>query len=333
MTRHRSVSLMLLAALLSACGPKVQVQTSVTSQLTDIFLGAPKAAVVEQLPQQPTAPSFPGIVAPAPPVDVAPTSTPGASPPVKPVPPVACPPLSGFPKVPAEALSPRGPAAQRLTYRQSGSSVSDSDPAVLLHGDDVRTVAVDPTASGALYTFTVTQKSFGGATIASTYSLVPPPSDQSVTVPGTVAGNPPETLNATGGLYLQRIETKSAAGTRVFAPVGLGVEVYEEPAAPGASWSSSATDPDTQTSVIAQGAISGHAVTNACGQAIDAWKVTLTQTVLGAAENLTQKRTLLVAPQYGCLIVDETDDVTGTFDGHTITQKLSSTVNTLPRQR
>jgi hypothetical protein len=332
MTRHRSVGFMLLAVLLSACGPKVQVQTSVTSQLTNIFLGAPKGAAAEQLPPQPTSPSFPGIVAPVPPA-VAPAPATAPPPPVAtPVPQVVCPPLSGFPRIPAAALSPKGPVAGKLAYRQSGSSVSDSDPAVLLHGNDVRTIAVDPTATGALYTFTVTQKSFGRATIASTYSLVPPSSDQSVTIPGTAAGNPPETLNATGGLYLQRIETKSPAGTRVFAPVGLGVEVYQEPAAPGASWSSSATDPNTQTSVLVQGAISGHAVANACGQAIDTWKVTLTQTVLGAAENLTQKQTLLVAPQYGCLIVDEQDEVTGSFDGHTITQKLRSTVNSLPRQ-
>ena len=326
----RALPFVLLAVAMTACGPRVDVQTSVTSQLTSILLGAPKIIATPGVPVQAPAPSFPGIAAP-PPVSIV-----AAPPPVVPVPvtvpPLKCPALSGlvFPKVPAQPLSAAAPAQGLYPYRQSGSSVQDSDPAVLLKGTDLRPVLSQSPATGATYTFNMIARGFGNTQVATTYSLVPPPTNQSVTVPGSAVGNPPETVQTTGGLYIQKIVRTDPSGSYVFAPVGPGVEVFQEPAAAGATWSSSASDPNAQLSDFVQGSISGHAVANACGQAIDTWQVTLTQMILGPSQNETIQQTLLVAPQYGCLIVDEVDKTTGTWNGHTITQRVHATLNTVP---
>ena len=93
------------------------------------------------------------------------------------------------------------------------------------------------------------------------------------------------------------------------------------PVTVGTMWTTSATDPLTQTTLQLSGAIeaspqthgTGRYRVDACGQVYDTWEVHATGTLVGPNENLTLDWHYDIATQFGGLELRHTLTETGTF--------------------
>lgn len=128
-------------------------------------------------------------------------------------------------------------------------------------------------------------------------------------VPGSASVNDPE-----GGLVLKAIDYVDTHGNTVsgFAPFkpAVGVLYVPLPLQPGQQWTSTATDPTSQTQVQLSGTVGGgRERIDACGDVVDSWPVqaTLTTTLATASGAQTQKQTdsFDFAPQLGGLVIAE----------------------------
>ncbi|MHB8718631.1 MAG: LolA-like protein [Candidatus Dormibacteria bacterium] len=123
------------------------------------------------------------------------------------------------------------------------------------------------------------------------------------------------------GVYLTRL--KFTAGTVVTAgPVpkqppptfdftsAIGVQIFQVPASPGLTWSSTATDPTTQATIGFNATVAslqgGKERINACGEQVDTYRVDGTLT-LSSPQGIavTDQVTFWVVPQYGGWLASE----------------------------
>jgi len=308
---------------LTACGPQLQLHAGIQLQATNVALGVPLTS--SRLPaggQPPVVPAYPGVppIAPAGPTTLPPVATP--SPTTAPT----CPPTSPFavPPQPVTATVEGGLVTGALKYLVAGYSTVDGTKTVLKETQLWRVTESTP-LPGETESFSVNHPSFGGSTITTTYAVVPQPSSQTVDVPETPA-NKSITLEATGGLYLTKVVTRSGNTSATFAPNAPGVQIASQPIGNGATWSSTAADPESQQSETASGNDIGDDRVDACGTKLDAEKVSQTASILGVNENLTETDILHVATEYGGLPIAIDQSVTGTSNGHQIEQHLIATI-------
>ena len=325
--RHRRswpVAVTIAAALIVAttgCGPRLALHAGVQTELTSLLIGPPPAA-----PQLPAVvgpvvvPSYAGVPAAAPQAPITP-------PPPPPAPP--CPPLgrNSFPPTAATSTIDNAPHPGRYIYRQSGRSQVDGKAAGKLAGNVVVPVAARaPETSAQTAAFTVTTPSFESATISTTVAIQP--AAASAGVPPTAATDP-MTVGPPAGLFITKIVTTAGNSTTTFSPSPPGVQVFAQPAGRGTTWQGTATDPTATVSVTVRGSVVGNTHVNACGNALDAVKVTLDETVAGISENLTESHVLGIGTEYGGLILSDERAVTGTISGHQVDQASSLTINSI----
>lgn len=327
MIRRRFLALSLAAAavLCAACGPDATLRTGVSAQATDLLLGA-LAVPAPAAPVGVPVPSFPGVV-------VTPTK-PIVIPPVlaQPPKPVACPaldPLTAPDKLASLTVDGK-PAEGGYPFRVSGTSTLDGTKKATLGKAQTRTVTQLPTTTPLETSrFRVDTTSFDGAKVSTTYSEIPAPLGQSVTIPGLPIGTSPITISAPGGLYIVSMTTSLGGTQTTFTPTTPGLRIFDEPAAPTKTWVTTAIDPASQVLLLMTGSYGTHKKVNACGTPVDGWDVTLKTTILGLSENLTQTQHLVIAPQYGGLIVGEDTTISGTVNGHAVEQTTSATIDSL----
>ena len=322
------VSLAVAAAVWAAgCGPALELHAGIAAQTTDVLLGTPltppQAADSNGPPIIPAYAGVPALAAPA---------LPGAVPFVIHVPPPGpCPDANPF-AVPPDPETPtitNAAPAGTFRYRTKGTAKVDGHVTSRLGGNGLWLTAPEkPSVPAETYQFSITHPSFGGATVTNTYAVLPPGTDQNVSVPQTPL-NPSETVTAYGGLYLARVETKSGNTTSTFAPAAPGVELLQIPAVVNAIWQSQATDPTSMISESLSGKSLGDVRVNACGTKLDAWEVQLSATITGLDENLTETDDLDIATEYGGLILSINQTVTGTTQGHQVEQSYEATINSL----
>lgn len=326
-TRHRStrgaaVIAAALAVTTTGCGPHLNLQAGIQTELTSLLIGpAPAPPQLPAVVGPVVVPSYAGVPAGAP---QAPVVTP---PQANPTPP--CPPLgrNAFPPTAATSSISQAPVVGRFVYRQSGRAKMDGKQAGKLAGNVIVPVAATPPQTPAqTAAFTVTTPSFEGATITTTFAVQP--AAASAPVPPTAA-TPPITAEPPAGLFITKIVTTAGNSTTTFAPSQPGVQVFSQPAGHGTTWQGTASDPTAAVSVTVKGSVVGDTHVNACGNALDAVKATVEETVIGIDESLTESHVLAVGSEYGGLILSDDRKVTGSVSGHQIDQTSSLTINSI----
>jgi hypothetical protein len=237
------------------------------------------------------------------------------------------------PAVPVTAGISREVTAAGYQYRTHGTAKVDGKVTERLRGTQLwRVKRISTSLPLEMSAFTVSRPTFGGGTTTSTFTVIPPLSQENISIPQTPL-NPAITLQTFGGLYLTSTVTKSGNSTSSFAPLPPGIELLQTNAAPGQSWLSAAVDPASTLAEEAQGSNVGDVRVNGCGKKYDAWKVRVTSTVLGLSERLTEVDTLSIGSEYGGLILAEQQHITGSTGGHQIDQVLTATINSLKAVR
>ncbi|GAC1576599.1 MAG: hypothetical protein NVS3B24_06590 [Candidatus Dormibacteria bacterium] len=320
-----------LVALVSACGPVKETSLSMKSVPVPILLHAqpqrPATTTPAPLPALPTdnpftapiviLPSRPGFgTGPGPvplPQQVPITFEPGtgqavpAAPAIAPGAP-ACADLSPFavPAHPATATIATTAIQGSYAFRNSGdvNGVSPS-PSVHTISDATR----QDTANQQVLQFSDTEK-IGTRTVKRTFRVV----------------NAIASAVESGELDLVSIQD-SAGPSVTFQP---GLELLKTPADTGVSWQSAATGYSTAgaASYRISGSVTKRQLVNACGQAVDSWNVTATETITGPLDNITYSLDYNVATGYGGVIVREVRNVdSGVLNGAPFSEHLTSVIS------
>lgn len=93
------------------------------------------------------------------------------------------------------------------------------------------------------------------------------------------------------------------------------MQVFAQPAVPGQTWSSVASDARSGTVAKVDGAIVTETAANACGVGIDSWLTKSTVSISSPDESITSVVQTYVATQYGGLPVEQVQSYTGTAGG------------------
>lgn len=126
-----------------------------------------------------------------------------------------------------------------------------------------------------------------------------------------------------GQLGLAKEASTSTPGyTATYTPL-KALKLLQTPSQEQAAFKDSTSDPTTGTVVTIQATVVGVERVNACGRAIDAWRVDSDMNVVNAQENVTSTRTDWYATQYGGLPVQEKITYSGTT-GPTMTKVSGS---------
>jgi hypothetical protein len=119
-----------------------------------------------------------------------------------------------------------------------------------------------------------------------------------------------------GGLALLQRDAVKPDGTTttLFKPAGSSLLYLPLPITPGATWTSTATDPTDGVTVKLAGQVLGRDVVDACGTLVEGWKVHADLVIASAANaaaastQVQQKEDYMVAPQLGCVIIADSID-------------------------
>lgn len=130
---------------------------------------------------------------------------------------------------------------------------------------------------------------------------------------------PPRVGEPEGGLMLTGLRVVDAndepvPGVQSFSPT-TGLMLLPLPVTSGQSFQSSAVDPRTGQTVVVEGTTRTRARVNACGEVTDGWRVVGKQTISAAGDTTEIEFDMIVATQFGALIIEETtrDKSTNTF--------------------
>jgi len=295
-----AVTLALAAFAATGCGPHVGLQLNMRQEsLTVPRLLVPAVTLVPPAPVlvAPPLPAIP-VIPPAPPV----------VPP--PPPPPKCPPASEF-AVPAESASitldsPPANAAytQSSTGSYSGSAATPSSGKLTTPVVSVVTRLPQTTSAVGQVSdnwVVVRSEPAGKMSVIEQYQLVHPSSSVQAVSPG---------------LYLGGMKWKDPVrGDLSFVPAGGGVELMPSPinTSSTSAYASSATDPDSLTTMNVVGNVTGRKRIDVCGTLIDTFTVALSGTL--TSPNFLRQFTWRqqVATQYGGILVE--DELTLTTPG------------------
>jgi hypothetical protein len=313
------LALAIVAAVVSACGPTKETSLSMKSVPVPILLHAqPQRPATGATPTPSvnpiTVPVFVPSTAPGPVSQQAPiTFEPGTGEPVPPAAPIAagapaCADLSPF-AVPAHPASPSIATTAiegSYAYRNSGD-IDGATPPASVH--TISGATSQNTANQQVMQFTDTEK-IGARTIARTYRVI----------------NATASAVESGELDLTGI-SDSAGPSVTFQP---GLELLKTPADTGVSWQSAATGYSTggAASYRLSAAITKRQLVNACGQAVDSWNVTGTESIAGPLDNITYSLDYNVATGYGGLLVREIRNAdSGELNGAPFSEHLTSIIS------
>jgi len=312
-------ALTVLAAVVSACGPTKETSLSMKSVPVPILLHAqPQRPSTASTPAPAlSALTLPGLTSPSlpgPSQQQGPfTFEPGTGAPVPVAPPIsagapACAELSPF-AVPAH---PAGPSIATtaiegsFAYRNSGD-VDGAAPPASVH--TISGATRQDTANQQVMQFTDAEK-IGSRTITRTFRVIN------------------ATASAVENGELDLVGISDSAGPSVTLQPGL--ELLKTPADTGVSWQSAATGYSTggAASYRISAAITKRQLVNACGQAVDSWNVTGTESVTGPLDNITYSLDYNVATGYGGTIVREVRNAdSGEANGAPFSEHLTSVIS------
>ena len=305
MRRTPALALAGAALVTAGCGPHAALQLN----MRQVSLTVPRvlAPAVTLVPPTPITAPLPVPPLPSPP------SIPSYIPPAAPkMPP--CPKASEF-AVPAEPASvdvSTGPAA--AVYFQSSSGTYSGSAAKPPSGK------LDAPVVSQLSTLPQTTSSTGQVSDNWLVSRVDTATHATTLEAYQLATPSGSGQTVTPGIYLTGLKWKDPVrGELSFVPVGGGVEILPSPvnASSGAVFASSATDPNSLTTMTATGNVLGKKRIDACGTLVDTWTVQLAGTLTGPSFRYQFAWRQQIATQYGG--VDVEDQLTLTTPGGGLT--------------
>ena len=287
----------LAAMVTTGCGPHAtldlnmrQVSLTVPRVLAPAVTLVPPAPLVVSLPVPPipTLPNIPSVVPPAaPPVKACPKADQFATPAEPATPDVSAPPTPGF----------------YLQSSHGSYSGSSAKPAAGKLSAPVVTSITSLPKTTAAQTGQVSDNwlvsrvdSLTHDTTYEAYQLATPTGSGQLVSPG---------------IYLSGMKWKDPIrGELSFIPVGGGVEIMPSPvnASSTSSFASSATDPNTLTTMTATGNVLPKRRIDVCGTLVDTWTVQLSGTLTSPSFRYQFSWRQQIATQYGGVYVE--DDLT-----------------------
>jgi hypothetical protein len=308
----------LALALTAACGPSVPLNLAVQEVPLGILLGAAPAAgpgaIRYVLPAPVTLPFFlpPGSAQlPSPQPSPCPSAPPGTDPVVP-----ASPDLLGEPK-PGAYLQRTDGAWQPDVGKPDATAFPTSGTRILTAPQTaLQTSPGSPTAYS--YSATDTVGGYDGQESVKTSFLVVPNNPTESAPAGQV-------VSQAAGIFITQIAWTDPKGNQTTFTPAAPVTYLNLPVTVGTSWTTSGTDPRTQTTLQLSAAIepspqthgTGRYRVDACGQVFDTWEVHATGTLVSPTENLTLDWHYDIATQFGGLELRHTLTETGTFTGVT----------------
>jgi hypothetical protein len=296
MRRKSPILLCLVALAATACGPHVALHLN----MRQVDLTFPRVLT----PAQNLVPPAPLIIpVPVPPIPVFTT-------PIQPVVPPpqtnACPKAGPFavPAEPASVLLDKPPAPATYFQSSKGSySGSGATPAAgKLTSPYITSLTSLPatTSQSGQQSDNWLVKRTDTGTGASEFELF------QLALPAS------SSLAVSPGLYLSALKWKDPVrgGDLTFVPSGSGVEILPSPVSTGSnpSFASSATDPNTFTTMTTAGTVTGQQRIDVCGTLVDTYTTQLTGTLTTPNFQWQFAWRLQIATQYGGVVVE--DDMT-----------------------
>ncbi|MDQ1372859.1 MAG: hypothetical protein QOJ09_197 [Actinomycetota bacterium] len=158
---------------------------------------------------------------------------------------------------------------------------------------------------GKEFTFETVQPTVNGLITVSSWRVK---TDATSATPRQLTVNGPNQGEPERGLSLEKLETQDKSGASLATySFPSGVLYMPLPANPGTKWSSVGVDPKSGVTLSMDGTIVDHKRVDACGDIVDGWQVTSTQTFSGT-DSQTIKYDFIVAPQYGGILTNEKVD-------------------------
>jgi hypothetical protein len=331
--RRRTCAVLVVAVLLTGCGPQPPLEVAVRKVSVDILLGARKK--VQEVIK---------IVLPPPPVTggrpvAVPTPQPSSpTAPAAPAPtPLPCPsadPLS-FPAEPATAELTGSLVPGRYHFRNQGAYQPDTSAKTVyaFPPDTLHEVGKPiPQPVPGTYTYTLTDYNGGvdgKARVTTSFLVVP--NNPTSGAPGGV------TASQAAGIYITQLTTDYGNGrATVFTP-NPPIVYFELPVTFGLAWDTAGSDGQTTMKLHASiddssRSRGGHRVVDACGTPLDSWEVNATGTLVGPSQNLQLSWVYDVATQLGGLTLRTVSISSGTQSPALGATLLSSNTATISRQ-
>lgn len=322
-TRRTVVAVVCAMAATACAGPGRSLEVGVKDVPVDIVLGAPQQSPVSPPLGAGPITGFPGFIAP-------PAPDPGDhggwvinDPPAS-----ACPignPLDAAQLV-ARKEAPLPPVEQTYAYRNQGTLKVGDGATTVYPKAEKRTVSTVRKITAGTYEFDVAADLLGTVT-TTTYRVI---ND----------GATPDR-----GAYIAGIVTRRADGSAEaftpdrpllllpFPPPEYGTNLEDEiDRQRGTSYTSSGTDPLSQTTMLVEARVVGKERVDACGEWVDAFDVEVTNgRIVGPTKNITFTGHFLVATQYGGLVVEDNLHFVGTDGSKGYESKNRSRINVVPR--
>jgi hypothetical protein len=304
---RRLATLVALALLLTACGPKSHLELGMRS----VNITAPRliTPAVELVPAAPLPLTFTEFE----PIELPPV-------PKRPPPAPTCPEADAFaaPDAPASVIVASPPAAASFVQTSKGQYVDAAGKKTALDGIVATTVtpATTTTASNGQKAdswLVVHSDAAQQAVWAEAYQLVHP-------LAGVGGTNP--------GVWLVGLAWADARGKFVFQPTGNGVQLLPTPvvrAANDTQYIGAATDPTSLTTLQITRNVRDKALVDACGQVIDAYTVEITGVLTTTTDVRQVTWTQHWATAFGAADVEHTLSLTNPIDGSTYTRTLRNT--------
>ena len=308
---RRVASVLALALLLTACGPKSHLELGMRSvNITAPRLITPAVELVPAAPEPFSVPEF------------APIALPTVLPPRPPVA-AACPAADEFavPDVPASVIIASPPAPATFVQTSQGEYVDANGKKTALDGLVATTVspATTTTASNGQKTdswFVIHTDALRQQVWAEAYQLVHP----------LTGGTNP-------GIWLVGLAWVDARGKLVFQPTGNGVQLLPTPIARATNdtqYIGAATDPTTLTTLQITRNVRDKARVDACGHVIDAYTVEVTGILTTTSDVRQVTWTQEWGTAFGAADVQHTFSLTNPIDGSHYTRTLRNTA--LPKE-
>jgi hypothetical protein len=313
----RRALLLVVLASVTSCVQQAKPGVDVKSLQADLVFGVtPLARPATPANFQATVTQLPGLPPPAEPPPLT-FQMPSFGPPLAAQ--LPCPPagLNDFPKEAAATnVAPgRRPLVGLYRWVRKGTR-QGADTAgftIPIAGFEKRLVQHVTVVSDTKLTFeTVQSDVVTRDTVTTTWQVV----TNGTTTAGQVAPPagapaPPSAGDPERGVTIKKIvRTTPKGATTTFAPT-VGLLVLPLPVRVGEQFTSTAVDPTTFQTIQFQGTVGAATRLNACGEVVEAWPVSGTQTFTVSS---TESRTYTadIAPQLGGLLVGEKIDQTGT---------------------